>query len=300
MDSSNKALITTVIIFILVVGSVAGYVMINRWHKKEMDLAQSQTEQKYLKTIEKMESDIVKLQARLNGGHAAMPGAETFPEVFGTAFTGPELDTEADCAKAESEFNAFLVHLDAQPYIASRNLNGGSAGFFNTCASLLMANPPVNVAEMNDLYRLSKNMTHFFRVLGKDRLMLAREILRSESTVLEPAMAVFYTHAVECATPLSKNSAPLSLDRLYDYAGYFLNTLGGRSYLMRRDSKISTLTRYYAILVVDRANNEQLNTYGIDLRPHIDALSETLSLQTGLAYRDHYQSVLVSLKNKYA
>jgi hypothetical protein len=36
---------------------------------------------------------------------------------------------------------------------------------------------------------------------------------------------------------------------MYEYASY-LNTLGGRSYLMRRDSKVRLLTTYYCILVL--------------------------------------------------
>ena len=49
---------------------------------------------------------------------------------------------------------------------------------------------PINIAEMKDMLRLVKNVTHFYRVLGKDALTLAGDILASEDRVLEPAMAV--------------------------------------------------------------------------------------------------------------
>ena len=46
---------------------------------------------------------------------------------------------------------------------------------------------------------------------------------------------------------------------------FFLNTLGGRSYMLRRESKLRMLVSYYAILIVDRANDEKFNRYGIDV-----------------------------------
>lgn len=299
MSSQSKTLITVIAVFILIAAGVAGYMLVSRWHQDEMNRAKQQSEAEHLAAMDKMEADMAKLQARLDRDRQAIPGTDTFPDVFGTSSPGPDPESATDCAKAEAEVRAFLSHLDAQPYMASRHLNVSSAEFFSTCAALLLADPPVNVAEMNDLHRLSKNMVHFYRVLGKDRLLLAKDILTNESAVLEPAMAVFYTHLVECGKSLSADAAPLSLEGLYEYAGYFLNTLGGRSYLMRRDPRVSTLVSYYAILVVDQANGEQLNPYGIDIRPHIDVIAATISTQSGLAYRDHYLDVLTHLKRKY-
>jgi hypothetical protein len=59
---------------------------------------------------------------------------------------------------------------------------------------------------------------------------------------------------------------------IYEYATFFLNTLGGRSYMLRRDSKMRMLVNYYALLAVDMANDTGRNIYGIDIRPHIDYL----------------------------
>ena len=157
----------------------------------------------------------------------------------------------------------------------------------------------MNIAEMKDMFRLVKNVTHFYRVLGKDRLLLAKDILASEDRVVEPAMAVFYTLVAECSLPLPGDAQPMSIERLYDYAGYFLNTLGGRSYLLRRESKVRMLISYYAILIVDRANDEKFNQYGIDVRPYIDYLFYDISNQKGLAYRERYLTRLTALRDKY-
>jgi hypothetical protein len=162
-----------------------------------------------------------------------------------------------------------------------------------------MADPPVNIAEMKDMFRLVKNVTHFYRVLGKDRLILVKDILAAEERVLEPAMAMFYAGIAECRQPLPGDGEPLPIERLYDYAGYFLNTLGGRSYLLRRESKLRMLVSYYAILIVDRANDEKFNQYGIDVRPYIDYLFYDISNQKGLAYRERYLTRLTALRDKY-
>ncbi len=164
---------------------------------------------------------------------------------------------------------------------------------------MIMAKPPVNIAEMEDLYRIVKNVTHFYRVLGKKRLMLVKEIFTHENQIIEPSMAMFFSRVVECSRPLSVGGQPLPIERLYDYAGYFLNTLGGRSYLLRRGSTVRMLMNYYAILIVDRANDGKFNQYGIDIRPYLDYLFYDVSNQKGLVYRDRYLARLTVLRNKY-
>ena len=59
------------------------------------------------------------------------------------------------------------------------------------------------------------------------------------------------------------------------------------------------LTSYYCFLILDKANDETLNKYGIDIRPHIDFLSQDMGNQKGLAYKRQYLEKLTSLKKKY-
>ena len=42
----------------------------------------------------------------------------------------------------------------------------------------------------------------------------------------------------------------LPLAGLYEYAGYFINTLGGQSYLFRRELYLRVLIRYYCLRLV--------------------------------------------------
>ena len=300
MNSMNRTLATVAIVFALIVAGLVAYFMVNRWHQDQMAHGRQQAQTECIEVISKMEADLEEMRAQLESERQARPGDEVFPTVFGTPAPEREADIlPVDCTKVEAQMNSFFNYLDSRTYLSNREIEGGSAGFFKKCAALLMANPPINIAEMKDMLRLVKNVTHFYRVLGKDRLLLIKDILASEDRVLEPAMAVFYARLVECAQPLPGEEQPLPIERLYDYAGYFLNTLGGRSYLLRRESKIRMLVNYYAILIVDRANDEKFNRYGIDVRPYIDYLFYDISNQKGLTYRQRYLTRLTALRDKY-
>jgi hypothetical protein len=89
------------------------------------------------------------------------------------------------------------------------------------------------------------------------------------------------------------------LPGLYLYAGFFLNTLGGQSYLLRRDPHIRVLLRYYSVLVLDRANNEGVNIYGIDIRYHLNSVIEEMDAAGNLADSQAYISNLLQLQEKY-
>ena len=78
-----------------------------------------------------------------------------------------------------------------------------------------------------------------------------------------------------------------------------MNTLGGRSYLLRRDAKLRMLVNYYSLLIIDLANEAKLNAYGLDIRPYLDYVFYDINNQKGLMYRQRYLSRLSALQNKY-
>jgi len=90
------------------------------------------------------------------------------------------------------------------------------------------------------------------------------------------------------------------LSSQYEYAGFFLNSLGGRSYLLRRDPGVRILTTYYSVLILDRANEEDLNRHGIDIRPHIDSVAQEIRNSRGLVFQKQYLDRLEALREKYA
>ena len=300
MKSSNRTLVIVAVVFFLLVAGSGLYFIIKNWHEDRMAQTREKAQSECLEVIQKLEGDLEKLRAQLDVERQMQMEDDLYPRVFGTS---PSEDETAalptDCDSVEKQLTSFFDYLDNQAYMADRNIEGGSAEFFRVCAARLMKHPPINIAEMQNMLRLVKNVTHFYRVLGKSQVRIAKEIMDAEDRVLEPAIGLLYTRIVECRRPLPGDSAPLPLERIYDYAGYFLNTLGGRSYLLRRDSKLRMLVTYYSILIVDRANDEKFNRYGIDLRPYIDYLFYDISNQKGLAYRQRYLTRLTALRDKY-
>jgi len=300
VKSSNRTLVIVAVVFFLIAAGLGLYFMIKKWHQDQLAQGRQQAQSECLEVIQKLEADLDETRTQLEAERQTRPEDDLFPTVFGTAPSEDELaDLPADCKNVETQLESFFNYLDDQAYMADRNIKGGSAGFFRECAARLLADPPVNIGEMQDMFRLVKNVTHFYRVLGKDRLLLAKNIMEAEDRVLEPALGVLYARIVECKRPLPGDDVPLSIERIYDYAGYFLNTLGGRSYLLRRESKVRMLVNYYSILIVDRANDQKFNRYGIDLRPYIDYLFYDISNQKGLAYRERYLTRLTALRDKY-
>jgi hypothetical protein len=86
---------------------------------------------------------------------------------------------------------------------------------------------------------------------------------------------------------------------LYEYAGYFINTLGGQSYLFRRSLHLRLLIRYYSILIIDRANSVDANRYGIDIRYTLDALIAELQTNGDLENSQDYLENLIRLQDSY-
>lgn len=300
MTSTTRTLTTVGIFFVLVVIGVVAYFWVTKWHRDQMAESRRQAQKDCMEMIQQMEADMEKLRAQAAADPEAQAAEAVVPTVFGTptpGYTAP--DQPADCDRLDTQLRAFFDHVDAQPYMAGGRIDGGSAAFVRDIVHLLLDHPPVNIAELQELSRLVKNVTHFYRVLGKDRLILAKEMLLTEEKILEPTLALFFAHVVRCGRPLPGDAKALSIERIYDYAGFFLNTLGGRSYLLRRESKIRMLVSYYAILVIDLANDEKFNRYGIDVRPYIDFLFYDISHQKGLTYRERYLTRLTALRDKY-
>jgi hypothetical protein len=143
-------------------------------------------------------------------------------------------------------------------------------------------------------------MAHFFRVLGIKDILMVKDILTHEQELIEPSMALFYKWseiAPECQDADLDIELPLA--GLYEYAGYFINTLGGQSYLFRRERYLRALIRYYSILIIDRANSVDANLYGVDIRYTLDALIEEIQGNSALVNMQEYLENLTRLQEKY-
>ena len=209
------------------------------------------------------------------------------------------LDPQQQCALLSGELQQFFSHIDNKQYIKTFNLNQPSLDYFNQLIIKLFANPPVVSRESDDLYSMLTNMAHFFRVIGRQNILLIKGILDRESSQVEDVAAQLYQWNIinHCAGGTFKMEVPI--DKVYEYAGFFLNTMGGRSYLFRRNSRSRLLVHYYSILIIDRANKENLNRHGLDIQELIPKLILEIEATNQLIYKEDYVDTLHGLMERY-
>ncbi|MBT8341446.1 MAG: hypothetical protein HKP58_06575 [Desulfatitalea sp.] len=296
----DKTVKIVVVVFAALGLGLFGYYWINQWHGHAVEQATDVEKQACLERIARMEAEVQRLSRIAASQAQAVPDPREMNSAFGS--DKPMMVIQADttdCRKITAQTIAFFQYLDSKAYLIWPGINMRADEMFQDVFSRLAADPPTNVGEMDNLYTLTRNVTHLYRVLGKDRIDLVKGILNSEAAVVEPAMAVLFTWMTVCNAGEGPETAQVRLKTLYQYAAFFLNTLGGRSYLLRRDSKLRMLINYYALRLIDMANAAKFNSYGLDIRPHLDYLFYDINNQKGLLYRERYLTHLAAMKDKY-
>ena len=284
------------VIFFAVIGAgilFTGLEYLSEWHEREIKSALEVQRKQFEKQHAELAREVRELETALHKKTATIP-EERETEVFGK--TAVETELVDPCDRLEKRIASFFDYIDKKTpddATESREL------LFQTTADLA-ENPPKVVGETRDLITLLRNQAHFFRILKKERIDMVRHLLKTEADVLESAMADFYAYYLSEDRCVGNNDNPLMPESaMYDYAGFFLETISGKSYLMRRASSTRTLTQYYAVLVLDQAIENGLNKYGIDIRDHIALAEKDIRSQSGLVYQDRYLDRLTELKRKY-
>ena len=217
-------------------------------------------------------------------------------KIFGTEESASQ---NLSLEEIERRINSFFSYLDQKQYLKSSKVSDGALQQFKQIFEILVANSPIVTRETDSINDVLKNVSYFYRVLGKKRITLIKDILEKESDTIEALMHTFYLwFTAKNETSKSVWARP-SIEQLYVYACFFLETLGGRNYLFRRDSKVRILTSYYCVLIIDQANIDGVNSNGIDIRPHIKLVIEEITQQIGLIYKNQYIMELEKLTKKY-
>ena len=297
MKRSTKILI---IISILGVAVLVSYNQIHRWHKKSLRSVLEQERNEWWDNIGKLEEKVANLEEELAQEREAIVPKEKLVEVFGEESTvlSPE-EKVIDCAELERQVTAFFAYLDDKEYIKSCGLEGGTYTLFQQVVRRLSESVPMVAGETMDLYSLTRNVAHFYRILGMERIDIVKNVMRNEAEIIESVIATMFAWLNACDQCMETQLECPSLEVSYEYAAFFLSTLAGKSYLLRRDSKLRILTSYYCVLILDRANEETLNRHGVDIRPYIDFSFHDISNQKRLIYQSRYQRKLQHLRKKY-
>lgn len=217
--------------------------------------------------------------------------------------TGPATASDPSalpCDPLADNVEDFFNTLDTRDYIKDFQLETPSSTYFPALIQKLIDNPPVVSGETDDLFTILQNTAHFFRIIGKKNILALKGILDRERDTFEQILADFYMLTLEPECLQQRFDLVVDDEPLYAYAGFFLNTMGGRLYLFRRDSMSRMVVSYYAILIIEQANREGRNKYGIEITDAIDNLIiEIESSRIKLKMRDLYLDTLYDLKVKY-
>jgi hypothetical protein len=294
----DKVIKVGIVAAIVGIAAYFGYSLFSSWHKESLETAKRHERVEWEKRTKELMEKVTGLEEELTSIKGESIPERKLKEVFGSESVFVKEEQPLGFEEIEQQIKAFFSYLDEQDYVQAYELKGGTYQQFQLVLKKLSAQPPSITEETASLYNLYRNMAHFFRVLGKKRVNLTRDVLQNEGEILESAMQTFYLWTTDETGDKAITGQP-TLKTLYSYSAFFLNTLAGRSYLLRRDSKIRILTTYYSVLILDKANDEQLNPGGIDIRPHIEFLLNDLQSQIGLLHQKQYLTELIQLADKY-
>jgi len=218
-------------------------------------------------------------------------------KIFGTE---EPVSQNSGLEEIERRINSFYSYLDQQQYPKSYKFFNGAKEQFQQIFKMLTETSPIFPRETDSLNDVLKNAFYFYRVLGKERISLIKDILENESDIIECLMNTFYFWFTLTDKYSEQELIRPSFEHLYLYACFFLETFGGRSYLLRRDSKVRILTLYYCVSIIDQANIDGVNSNGIDIRPYLKLISEDMAHHKGLNYKNLYLIKLEMLRKKYS
>ena len=211
----------------------------------------------------------------------------------------PAGEVESECERMEKEVKEFFAYLDGKDYVKELKIGEDMFTHFKKVVHVLSENPPTPAGEGLKQDTMIRNIYHFYRVLGFRDLTLIIRILKNEADTLELNLVSLYQWLMSAEKCDQKDGLPPSLDTVYRYAGFLVNSIGGRSYLFRRETRLRLLVNYYCLLIIHEADKRKMNSFGIDITPFLEPLAEEIEHYQFLYYRKEYAGKLVDLKNYY-
>lgn len=222
---------------------------------------------------------------------------ETTKEKRGVpAKAAPEED---NCTKTQKDLAEFFHYLDGKSYIRRLKLGMSVKARFKKIVKRLSTHPPSPAGEGIDPGLIIRNAYHFFRVLHKKDRRLTKEIIIHEGESPELDLAMFYTWLAAGDRCPDKEGLRPSFKVIYRYAGFFLNTIGGRAYVFRRPTVSRLLITYYSLLFMHEADKAEKNYYGIDIFPYIAPLKKEIDHYPDLQLQKEYLKRLNEMETYY-
>ena len=210
------------------------------------------------------------------------------------------MKVEDECQKMEKDLQEFFTYLDTKDYIRALRIEGGTFNHFIKIIRALSLNPPIPAGESLNYDMIINNIYHFYRALELKDLTLIKLVIKNEADSMEINFALFYKWLMSNDECGQKEGIPPTLDTLYKYAGFLVNSIGGRAYLFRRETRLRLLLYYYSLLIVHEADKKKMNNFGVDITPFLEPLAEEIENYQFLYFRKEYAGRLINLKDYYA
>jgi hypothetical protein len=285
----------------ILVGVAAGFV-IRHWEAVTQRLAgrAMETERRdWVHRTQELESTIARLQHERQPTPAA--STERLERAFGASspLARGVSPAKLQCQELEAALHAFCISLDASETWRSHEVGKESWSFFADVFTAMEQHLPATGGIAYQPPLIVENCFYVYRLLGKKRVDVIRDVLKYEGDLAEPLMGALYRWLMSgrrCETP---GQQPEQFKAVYHYACFFLNTPGGQSYLARRDSRIRLLIRYYAALIIHEANVRKMNEADIDLRFFLPLVATEVQSRNDLLHAEEYLRTLSELQAHY-
>lgn len=283
-------------LWLLVIALIAGGLLVlyfNYYSKKhERESAFQQESRKKLEDLREGPSEAKESRA--------MAPREKLEEILGKKEgEGQAMRLEDECQKMEKDLMEFFTYLEKKDYIRKLAVGEDLFSHFKRILYTLSLRPPLPAGEGFNYDMIIQNIYHFYRVLGLKDLKLIRLIVDNEADAMEVNMALFYRWIMSGDECGRKEGLPPTLDTLYRYAGFLINSIGGRACLFRRETRLRLLVYYYCILIIHEADRKKINSFGIDIIPYLGPLADEIENYQLLYFRREYAGRLIDLRNYY-
>lgn len=311
---------------LIILAAVGTAYLLRVWNtEREARVVLQQENARKAEEVQRLKEDVAKLEKTLLEEKAVgtPPPPERLAEVFGTEAASPapaeksglpdsvqklrpeevaslkmaEVEMsgppprQLDCDALDLRIKNFFSYLDTKGF----SFENGSLAYFRYLMDKLAGRLPIAGETLNPEDVLS-NSYHFYRTLGKNDIRSIKEVFGKEKDTMEQIMDYLYQHHARCQ---DREQFLPSLDVLYEYGRFLLSAMGGRSYLFRLGGNLRVVLQYYSAMIVHEADLQEVNRYGLDLRPYLSKLEVEIKNTRGLYLPEKYLYMVNEAKRSY-
>jgi len=285
----------------ILIGVLAGLVM-RHWDaivQRVAGKAMEAERRDWVHRTQELEGTVARLQQERQLSQPASRGR--LEQVFGPSspLVQGVSPSQLKCEELEASLRAFCDDLNRSETWRAHEVRQDSWRFFVDVLATMEQRLPATGGISHQPQVIVENSFYLYRPLGKKRIDVLRDLLKYEADVAEPLMGVLYRWLMVGRGCDGSQKQPQQFKVMYHYACFFLNTLGGQSYLMRRESRVRLLTTYYATLIVHEATVRGLNESGLDARFFLPLLFNEIESRNDLFHADEYLRTLSNLRSYY-